>query len=129
MLFHAGSFDPTKVTPVIYAQDASGGGDYADADVYATVPGDLNFDGRVNFTDLLTLAQHYGQQDAGWIGGDLDGSGTVDFGDLLTLAQHYGAGPTGAFASVPDPASLGLLGLAGLGLLPRRRGKRLRSLF
>ena len=119
--FHAGMFDPTHVTPALYAQDASGGGDYADADVYATVPGDINLDGHVNFSDLLLLAQHYGMQDVGWVGGDLDGSGTVDFADLLSLAQNYGAGPTAAFAGVPEPATIGLFALAGIGLLPRRR--------
>lgn len=121
--FHSGMFDPTKVTPMIYAQDASGGGDYADADVYATIPGDVNLDGKVGFADLLTLAQHYGQQDVGWTGGDLTGSGTVGFADLLELAQNYGAGSTAAaFSGVPEPT--GLIGLAGVGLLALRRAKR-----
>lgn len=119
--FHSGMFDPTKVTPVIYAQDASGSGDYADADVYATIPGDVNLDGKVGFADLLTLAQHYGTQDAGWIGGDMNGDGMVDFNDLLILAQNYGAGTAAAFASVPEPATIGLFGLVGMGLMARRR--------
>ena len=134
--FHAGTFDPTKVTPVIYAQDASGG-DYSDADVYATVPGDANLDGKVGFDDLVILARHYGQSDVGWIGGDFEGNGKVDFGDLVILARNYGAAPTAAqlaqfdpafqaaveaaFAQVPEPATVGLLGLTGIGLMTRRR--------
>lgn len=121
--FHAGMFDPNHVTPALYAQDSQGSGDYADADVYATIPGDINLDGKVNFADLLVLAQHYGMQDAGWTGGDLNGTGTVDFSDLLTLAQNYGAGTGAAFAAVPEPATFGL-GLMGLGMLARRRKQR-----
>lgn len=121
--FHAGTFDPTKVTPAIYAQMA-GGSDYADADIYATIPGDANLDGKVNFTDLVTLAAHYGQQDVGWVGGNFTGSGTVGFADLVLLAAHYGQGPTAAFAQVPEPVTLALLVPAALALLPRRRRQR-----
>jgi hypothetical protein len=114
------TFDPTKVTPVIYAQMA-GGSDYADADVYATAPGDINLDGKVNFSDLLTLAQNYGKADAGWIGGDLDGNGKVDFGDLLTLAQNYGTGNAAQASRVPEPATVGLVTLSMACALARRR--------
>lgn len=54
-------------------------------------PGDATLDGRVNFDDLLTVAQNYGSTGTSWIRGDFNGSGTTDFDDLLTLAQHYNA--------------------------------------
>lgn len=55
--------------------------------------GDANLDGKVDFADLLILAQHYGPNDsAGWDRGDFNYDGQVTFADLLALAQAYGAG-------------------------------------
>ena len=92
---------------------------------YEGLPGDTNNDGAVGFDDLLTLAQHYGQQGVGIGDGDFNFDGTVGFDDLLTLAQNYGRAPTvaevavlppgaaadvaAAFAQVPEPAAAGLL--------------------
>jgi hypothetical protein len=86
---------------------------------------DPNGDGAVNFTDLLTLAQHYGQANANFTIGDFNGDNTVNFSDLLLLAQNYGqtlaAAPAFAsLAAVPEPSTIGLLA-AGLALLPRPR--------
>lgn len=77
------------------------------------VTGDLNADGSVNFSDLLILAQHYGQPGT-LADGDVNGDGTVNFADLLLLAQNYGrsmAGATGVAAAgtstfFGDPGSL-----------------------
>lgn len=66
--------------------------------------GDANLDGKVNFTDLVTLAAHYGKlSGASWDLGDFNYDGKVNFTDLVTLAANYGAGtapatPTGALA-------------------------------
>jgi hypothetical protein len=74
------------------------------------LPGDTNFDRTVNFTDLLTLAQNYGQKNVHWFNGDFNGDNLVNFNDLLLLAQHYGGVASAAtiadatVARVPDPA-------------------------
>ena len=72
-----------------------------------TSRGDANLDGKVDFSDLLLLAQHYGSAGASWDRGDFDGNGTVDFSDLLILAQRYGDSnltePPAAAASLSDP--------------------------
>lgn len=54
--------------------------------------GDLNRDRTVDFSNLLILAQNYGQSGRTFSQGNLDYSpdGKVDFDDLLILAQRYG---------------------------------------
>ena len=67
-------------------------------------PGDTNFDGAVNFDDLLNLAQHYGSMNGTYGTGDLNGDAKVDFTDLLLLAQNYGRRITPApFPAVAQP--------------------------
>lgn len=97
-----------------------------------TYLGDSNLDRKVDFADLLSLAQHYGQSGT-WTGGDFNYDGVVEFGDLLIVAQNYFAG-TGslvtqeqfeadlrmAFMLAPEPTSLAALTAAGP-LLGRRR--------
>lgn len=93
------------------------------------LPGDLNDDGTVDFSDLLALAQNYGlASGATWALGDLNADGSVDFADLLLLAQNYGqtadvippTETTPLFASVPEPAT-GLTALLLVPTLARRR--------
>lgn len=53
--------------------------------------GDVNHDGKVNFSDLVILARHYGASDVPLFEmGDLTGDGKVDFADLLILVRNYG---------------------------------------
>lgn len=89
----------------------------------AAVPGDVNGDGLVNFQDLLTLAQNYGQQGT-VVDGDVNRDGRIDFADLLILAQNFGTGSNPALRSVPEPAALGLLIAVAVSLAPPgRRGR------
>jgi hypothetical protein len=104
---------------------------------YLPLAGDTNVDGKVDFSDLLTLAQNYGATGATWAQGDFNADGTVDFGDLLALAQDYGQtansnqmaaldrAATGDvehdFAAVPEPSSAVPLVVGAVGLLSRRR--------
>lgn len=97
--------------------------------------GDTDFNGAVDFDDLLVLAQHYGDSGRLWNEGDFTLDGIVNFDDLLILAQHYdgntnlnlsaSVGETVAddFALarslIPEPASLSVIALVPL--LGRRR--------
>jgi hypothetical protein len=99
--------------------------------------GDANLDGTVNFNDLLLLAKNYGKESKTWFEGDFDYSGNVNFNDLLVLAKNYGkpvpsspefgaafnAEIASAFAAVPEPGTLGLIGLGIPALCARRRRK------
>jgi hypothetical protein len=58
---------------------------------FHVLAGDANRDGRVDFDDLLILAQNYGGAGS-FAEGDFDYSGAVNFDDLLLLAQRYDTG-------------------------------------
>lgn len=102
-----------------------------------TVRGDVNLDHTVNFTDLLIVAQNYGQTGP-WSWGDFNYDGNIGFGDLLTVAQAYGNSGwelsardgfsqsfindwQAALLQVPEPTTMSLLGGAALLTLRRRR--------
>jgi hypothetical protein len=101
-----------------------------------TYVGDANLDGQVDVTDLGALAENW-QASAMWTGGDFNYDGFVDVSDLGILATNWQLGvgsPLGpgsldaAMAavglgnvSVPEPASVGLIGLSLTGLIGRRR--------
>jgi hypothetical protein len=90
----------------------------------ATLPGDADLDGVVNFGDLLALAKHYNARGDGveWAAGDFTYDGVVNFADLLVLAKNYNRplpadvpGAGGGFeaalaevsAVVPEPGLVG----------------------
>jgi hypothetical protein len=86
------------------------------------IPGDANGDGKVNFADLLILAQNYGKTSGAMFStGDFNNDGGVGFDDLLILAQHYGFGTGAQAVAVPEPSSAALLLVGGAVLLRRRR--------
>jgi len=106
-------------------------------------PGDANADGRIDFTDLVALAQNYNISDGRrrWAQGDFNFDGNVDFNDLVILAQNYNTtlpsapldlGTTqfqvdfaGAITHLPEPGGLAAIGLMlrSIGLRPQRRGR------
>jgi hypothetical protein len=56
------------------------------------LPGDATLDRKVDFDDLLIIAQQYGRPNGQtWVTADFNGDGATSFDDLLTLAQRYGA--------------------------------------
>jgi len=104
------------------------------------LPGDANRDGKVDFADLVAVAQNYGTPGTPedyYGGGDFNGDDTVDFQDLIALAQHYGTSDLNAsdqidlpytpfdigLAQAPEPNSALLLTAAITPLLTKRRRK------
>ncbi|MHC4984680.1 MAG: peptidylprolyl isomerase [Planctomycetota bacterium] len=83
------------------------------------VMGDVNLDGLVNETDVAALDAAYGSA-GGWDNGNFGFDGIVNATDLAVMAANYGIGDGGA-AETPEPASIGLMVLAGAALLRRRR--------
>ena len=101
---------------------------YADSRVKVeSNAGDADFDGAVDFGDLLTLAQNYGSTSGKWwADGDFDFDGSVGFSDLLVLAQNYQTGNVSedwvyAQTLVPEPTTLVSL---AMGMLLMRRSRR-----
>jgi hypothetical protein len=71
---------------------------------FFSLAGDATRDGRVDFADLVALAQHYDQMGGmTWADGDFTGDGNVDFNDLVVLAQRYDT----VLAGAPVAASAG----------------------
>jgi hypothetical protein len=77
--------------------DGTPGGDFKFT--FNALPGDFTGDGRVNFRDLVTLAQNYNKP-GNWSQGDATADGQIAFQDLVVLAQNYGASLP---ASAPTP--------------------------
>jgi len=79
------------------------------------VAGDANLDRTTNARDYVVVSNHYnvGSQ---WTDGDVDGDGVVNARDYVVISNNYGS-------HTPEPATLALLGLGGLGVLLRRKRK------
>ena len=89
------------------------------------IPGDDNFDGKVNALDFNILAINYGTGGKSLETGDFNGDGTVGSADFNILATHFNQSnpPAPALGSVvPEPASLASSSLfIGIALANARR--------
>jgi hypothetical protein len=103
------------------------------ADIGGIRPGDANLDGVVDSKDFAVLMAHFNQPGT-FASGDFNGDGLVDFSDFQLFESNFGktspgligAAPAGAIylsdaSSVPEPGMIGLLTLAAMPLLRRRR--------
>jgi hypothetical protein len=86
--------------------------------------GDLDFDGFVGITDLNIVlgAWNDGVDPGVWGDGDPSGDGFVGIEDLNTVLGNWNAGtPPGDATNIPEPGTLGMLGLLCV-IVCRRRG-------
>jgi probable HAF family extracellular repeat protein len=77
------------------------------------LPGDANFDGRVDLADFGIMKLHFGVGQW-WNEGNFDGDRDVDLDDFAILKANFGRT---AQAAVPEPAAGWLGALGALGLL------------
>jgi hypothetical protein len=80
-------------------------------EVMYTLLGDANLDGLVNAADFTDLAANFNQSVSG---------AAVSAGDAAAL-DAFAAANGISLANVPEPASAGMMGMAGLGMVRRRR--------
>ena len=59
-------------------------------DIVRLRPGDVNYDGNVDFADFLVLSLNFGKADANWDEGNFDLGSDVDFADFLALSSLFG---------------------------------------
>jgi fibronectin type 3 domain-containing protein len=92
-----------QVTAVNAAGESSRGAEASAAVPQQRIAGDANGDGKVDFSDLLIVAQNYGMKSGATVAnGDFNGDGTIGFQDLLILAQNYGKGVSALLAELAN---------------------------
>jgi autotransporter-associated beta strand protein len=108
-------------------------------EIMFTLLGDANLDGTVNSEDFTPFSNNLNESGRSWDQGDFNYDGTVNSEDFtpfshdLNQSASLAASESGTLLSpligadsisltnVPEPASIGLVAIAGCGLLTRRR--------
>ena len=99
----------------------------------ASLAGDANEDGRVDFADFLTFTTNFSESNAAWEEGDFNLDGEVGFPDFLFLSLNFGA-RAGADATdvsnVPEPHfPAWLISIAFIPFLNRRISSESKQMF
>jgi hypothetical protein len=108
--------------------------------VMYTYGGDATLDGKINIDDYVKIDSGIAGGYTGWVNGDFNYDGKVSIDDYITvidanvgnqMGQFFAAAGPGegllGVTAVPEPATLGMIGLAAaLGLVRRRRQVLLR---
>jgi hypothetical protein len=115
----------------------------ADMLVKYTYNGDADLNGVINGADYQQIDNGFGQHLTGWFNGDFNYDGVIDGTDYSLIDNTFnqisasGASPLSLIATravtssdfgelsrtVPEPKTLGLLGIGAIGLLGQRRRK------
>jgi autotransporter-associated beta strand protein len=120
-----------------YADGADGlvtGLTLGEIEIMYTLLGDANLDGTVNSEDFSLFSHNLGESGMMWDDGDFNYDGTVNSEDFASFSHNLGqtaslAAAAGVLESangfnltnVPEPVSAGMMVMAGLGILRRRR--------
>ena len=115
------------------ADGVVGGLPSGEIEIMFTLLGDANLDGTVNSEDFSPFSQHLGQGGM-WDAGDFNYDGTVNAEDFSSFSHNLGQTASLAAAAgvleaanginltnVPEPASAGMMVMAGSEILRRRR--------
>jgi fibronectin-binding autotransporter adhesin len=124
-----------------YADGADGavaGLPSGEIEIMFTLLGDANLDGTVNSEDFTPFSANLGKNGS-WDDGDFNYDGTINAEDFSPFSHNLGQSATlaaaagdlvgaggivGADLPMPEPASAGMIVVAGLGILRRRRRSR-----
>ena len=90
------------------------------------LPGDANLDGTVDTVGFNILASNFSHNGTTWQTADFNGDGSTDTVDFNLLAANFshsrGQGPT-IGSTVPEPISMGAIGVASAALLLMRKNR------
>jgi hypothetical protein len=94
-----------------------------------TYGGDANLDGAITGDDYFQIDSGFPAGAHGWFNGDFNHDGGITGDDYFVIDSNFSAqgapffvsGGVGGVQAVPEPASIGLIGLAATALLGGRR--------